>query len=87
VGRKEKMPGHMKRPLISRLVVPGAPDALDSPELMHLRDLPRPVQAEGTGKHPRRNRPEIGRGDAVLKYWLGDSALLLDDRKVLISIS
>ena len=36
----ERMPPHMKRPLLSRLVTPGG--ALDGAELAHLRDLPGP---------------------------------------------
>ena len=65
----------MKKPLLSRLVTPGAPDALDRDELGLLRDLPG----------PRRSRPRVTRrgrkppnramlaADAVLGYWARDS--------------
>mgnify|MGYP003684277263 FL=1 len=72
----------MKRPLATRAVTPGTPDALDSPELEHLRDLPLPKagdQREGeSGRSSsvrRRKSPSIGRGDEVLKYWLGDQVI------------
>jgi hypothetical protein len=62
------MPEHMKRPLTTRLVTPGSPDALDCAELAHLRDLPELRRAgEGTKKHTGGKQPEIGRGDAVLR--------------------
>ena len=53
---------HMKSPLVSRRVTPGAPDALDGDELGFLRDLPGPVRdARQTGN----NRAMLA-GDAVL---------------------
>ena len=51
VDRSQRMPAHMKRPLPSRLVSPGAAGALDGEELGHLRGLPGPrrwnAQARG----------------------------------------
>ena len=41
-SKKEPLFAHMKRPLVSRTVTPGAPDALDADELAFLRDLPGP---------------------------------------------
>ena len=82
--KKEPLFEHMKRPLTSRLVTPGAPDALDNDELGFLRDLPG----------PRKSRPRSGlktasnfvtlAGDTVLDYWTRDSkkAALRDSLKV-----
>mmetsp|Transcript_34082 Transcript_34082/g.108811 ORF Transcript_34082/g.108811 Transcript_34082/m.108811 type:complete len:404 (+) Transcript_34082:130-1341(+) len=66
-NQTEIPPAHMKRPLISRPVTPGAPDALDGPELAHLRDVPKP-----RGQRAERCTTGPLTGDAVLAYWLGD---------------
>ena len=61
----------MKTPLVSRVVTPGAPDALDSDELGFLRDLPGP-------KRKRKNAADVAKssmataGDAVIAYWAKD---------------
>mmetsp|Transcript_69927 Transcript_69927/g.138578 ORF Transcript_69927/g.138578 Transcript_69927/m.138578 type:complete len:217 (-) Transcript_69927:31-681(-) len=59
-GQDEPLFEHMKTPLVSRLVTPGAPDALDAVELSFLRDLPG---GKMQGKQ----------GSSVLQYWAKDS--------------
>ena len=49
-----------------RQVVPGAPDALDSIQLKHLRDLPGPRQ---NPSRPKTNNRAMLAGEAVLAYW------------------
>ena len=68
VSKKESMYEHMKRPLVARRVTPGKPDALDSDELLDLRDLPGPVVGRAKRGPPGRNRA-MQAGDAVLAYW------------------
>ena len=67
--KNEPLSDHLKRPIASRAVTPGAPDALDRDELSFLRDLPGPVPVGKTrpGKRPR----PILAGDAVISYWKG----------------
>jgi len=69
-SKKEGMHEHMKRPLVSRLVTPGNPNALDGVELAHLRDLPGPRRSEG--RDPERNKMMLA-VDQVLAYWSKDS--------------
>ena len=61
---------HMTRPLISRQVTPGAPDALDSEQLEFLRGLPGPKRMR-TSRGGWRNRA-MKAGDEVIAYWSGD---------------
>jgi len=61
---------HMKRPMVSRLVTPGAPDSLDSDELQHFRDLPAPKRRRGAARSENR---AMQAGEAVLAYWARDS--------------
>ena len=72
-SRNQPLYEHMKRPLSSRSVTPGTPDALDSDELAHLRDLPL--------HQPRRRsiRSKIA-GDAVMTYWYGEARRNRGDR-------
>lgn len=70
-SKKEPLFSHMKRPLVSRPVTPGAPNALDGDELGFLRDLPGPRRtSDGEEEDPRDSRDRVMlAGDAVLAYW------------------
>jgi len=70
-NKTEPMYEHMKRPLISRAVTPGAPDALQSVQMAHMRDLPGPVRNPNRRQTPKRNRALLA-GEAVLRYWAKD---------------
>lgn len=74
-NKTEAMYEHMKRPLVSRRVTPGAPDALDSNELSHLRGLPGPKASARRGGS---NRAMLA-ADSVLAYWAKDKAKSLDE--------
>jgi len=71
-SKKEPLFEHMKRPLVSRLVTPGLPDALAGEELAGLRDLPGPNPGPKS-KASGRNRALLA-GDSVLEYWGRDRA-------------
>lgn len=71
-NKNEPMYAHMKRPLVSRRVTPGAPDALDSIELAHLRDLPGPKSNPRRGWGAKGNRAMLA-AESVLAYWAKDS--------------
>ena len=72
-GKDKKQPlfEHMKRPLVSRTVTPGAPDALDPEELGFLRDLPRPRRMRAQQKTLRNKKLQAG--DEVIDYWTRDA--------------
>ena len=77
--KKEELFDHMKRPLTSRLVTPGAADALNRDELGFLRDLPGPANTVRPGRRERKPRPSGKKafitiaGNAVIDYWTRDS--------------
>ena len=71
-NKKEPMFEHMKRPLVSRIVSPGRPEALDPVELAHLRTLPTPKVAESSGKIRRGKSRPASDAAAVLAYWKSD---------------
>ena len=71
-GKKEPLFEHMKKPLVSRLVTPGAPDALDNDELAFLRDLPGPKPSDRSKRSKASNRAMLA-GEAVKAYWAKDT--------------
>jgi hypothetical protein len=73
-NKKEPMFEHMKRPLVSRIVSPGRPEALDPVELAHLRTLPTPKVAESSGKIRRGKSRPASDAAAVLAYWKSDQS-------------
>ena len=71
-NKNEPLHEHMRRPQSSRLVTPGAPDALQSEALAHLRDLPGPKRVSKSKRAEGENRAMLA-GDAVLAYWAKDA--------------
>ena len=65
---------HMKRPLVSRIVSPGKPEALDPVELAHLRTLPSPKVVSSSGKIKRGKSRPASDAAAVLAYWKSDQS-------------
>jgi len=74
INKTEPLYEHMKRPLVSRLLTPGSPDALDGDELDFLRDLPGPSQ-ETSGGHNQR----LKASEDIVQYWARDSEMAAND--------
>lgn len=73
-NKREPLFEHMTKPLSSRTVTPGAPDALDSDELRFLRDLPPPIASRPKSARARTGRNQkLEAGAAILDYWAKDS--------------
>ena len=81
MDKKEPLFEHMRKPLVSRVVTPGASNALDKDELGFLRDLPGPKRLrpeKRSKKSEGRNRMLLA-ADAVIDYWARDKSRSISD--------